>query len=164
MTMADRVSVMDRGRIAQIGTPAEIYEAPRTRHVAEFVGAINMIEAVARGVEGGVAALETPDGRALRVAVEGEAPAPGATAWLALRPEKMRISKAAPEDRANAARGEVWDIAYLGDMTVFNVRLPSGQVLKASVLNRSRGVEDPIGYEDEVWLTHEPDAGTLLLG
>ena len=49
-------------------------------------------------------------------------------------------------------------------MTVFHVRLPSGAVMKASVLNRARSVEDPIGYEDEVWLTHDADAGTLLLG
>ena len=77
MTMADRVSVMDRGRIAQIGTPAEIYEAPRTRLVAEFVGAINMVEGTVRGVEGDAVSIESADGRALRASAEGQAPCAG---------------------------------------------------------------------------------------
>ena len=163
MTMADRVSVMDRGRIAQTGTPGEVYEAPRTRYVADFVGTINLIEGTVAAVEGGTATLDAADGHRLAVVDEGAAPSVGERVWFAVRPEKLRIAKAPPADPSvNAVRGEVWDIAYLGDMTIYHVHLPSGTTLKASVLNATREVDDPIGYEDEVWVSHAPDAGTLL--
>ena len=164
MTMADRVSVMDHGTIAQTGTPGEVYEAPRTRYVADFVGTINLIEGRVTAVDGTRVRMEAADGHALDVEDDGELPELGATAWFAIRPEKLRVSKAAPADASvNAVRGEVWDIAYLGDMTIYHVRLPSGTTLKASVLNAQRAVDDPIAYDDEVWLSHAPDAGTVLL-
>ena len=164
MTMADRISVMDHGRIVQVGSPGEIYEAPATRYVAGFVGSINLIEGTVEEVSGGTVTLHA-EGRTHRVETDGEPPRHGDTAWFAIRPEKLRVAKAPPADPAlNAARGEVWDVAYLGDMTLYNVRLPSGTILRASVLNAARTVEDPISYEDEVWLTHEADAGTVLTG
>ena len=166
MTMADRVSVMDHGVIAQTGTPGEVYEAPRTRYVADFVGTINLFEGRVTGIENGLVRLAGEDGHAMLVEID-EASASvqdGDTAWLAIRPEKLRVSKSPPPDEAlNAVRGEVWDIAYLGDMTIYHVHTPAGQTVRASVLNASRSVDDPIGYEDEVWLSHAPDAGTLLL-
>ena len=163
MTMADRISVMDHGRIVQVGTPGEIYEAPATRYVADFVGTINLIEGEVIEVEERLVTLAA-DGRTHRVETDGEVPGVGATAWFAVRPEKLRVATASPADpNRNAMRGEVWDIAYLGDMTIYNVRLPSGAVLRASVLNAARSVDDPIGYEDEVWLSHAEDAGTVLL-
>ena len=164
MTMADRVSVMDQGRIVQVGTPGEVYEAPNTRYVADFVGTINMIEGRVSRIDGEHVAMEATDGHALLVGHDGHVPEVGAAAWFAVRPEKLRVSKEPPADTSvNAVKGEVWDIAYLGDMTIYNVRLPSGAVLRASVLNATRSVDDPITYEDEVWLTHAPDAGTVLL-
>ena len=163
MTMADRISVMDHGRIVQVGTPGEIYEAPATRYVAGFVGTINLIEGTVAAVDGPLVTLEA-DGRTHRVETDGEAPAVNSTAWLAVRPEKLRVATTPPvAPTVNAMKGEVWDIAYLGDMTIYNVRLPSGAVLRASVLNAARSVDDPIGYEDEVWLSHAEDAGTVLV-
>ena len=162
MTMADRVSVMREGTIAQIGTPGQIYEAPRNRYVADFVGTINMIEGKVTSAVHGVVEL-TANGNVHEITGEADQP-PLGPAWLAIRPEKLTVSKSAPADTArNAMRGEVWDIAYLGDMTIYHVRLPSGQTVRASVLNATRTVDDPITYEDEVWLTHTADAGTLLL-
>ena len=161
--MADRVSVMDHGRIAQTGTPGEVYEAPRTRYVADFVGTINLVEGRVEAVTGNRVELDAGSHR-LSVENDGDMPGAGDTAWFAVRPEKLRVSKTAPTDgAANAVKGEVWDIAYLGDMTIYNVHLPSGAMLKASVLNATRAVEDPITYEDEVWINHAPDAGTVLI-
>ena len=163
MTMADRISVMDHGRIVQVGTPGEIYEAPATRYVADFVGSINLIEGTVVSVDGSMVTLEA-DGRTHRVESEGELPDSGSKAWLAIRPEKLRVSRDEPVDpTANALRGEVWDLAYLGDMTLYNVRLPSGAIVRASVLNATRAADDPISWEDEVWLTHANDAGTVLV-
>ena len=163
MTMADRISVMDHGRIVQVGSPGEIYEAPATRYVAGFVGSINLIEGEVESVAGNEVTL-IASGRAHRVETDGEVPGTGTTAWFAIRPEKLRVSKEVPAAAdVNAMHGEVWDIAYLGDMTLYNVRLASGEIVRASVLNAARTVEDPIAYEDEVWLTHEGDAGTVLV-
>jgi putrescine transport system ATP-binding protein len=86
----------------------------------------------------------------------------GATAWFAIRPEKIEISRAKPEGAVNALEGEVWDIAYLGDMTVLNVRLGSGAVVQAAMLNRFRLVEDPIGYDERVWLSFGAESGIML--
>ena len=164
MTMADRVSVMDRGRIVQVGTPGEVYEAPNTRYVADFVGTINMIEGKVLSIDRDDVTIDAADGHRMTVRHDGEQPEIGATVWFAVRPEKLRVAKDAPTDASvNTMRGEVWDIAYLGDMTIYNVRLASGTILKASVLNATREVDDPITYEDEVWLSYTGDAGTLLL-
>ena len=163
MTMADRVSVMDHGTIAQVGTPGDVYENPRTRYVADFIGSINLLEGEVRSSRNGVVEVMI-DGRRHEVVGEPDPLPGGLPVWLALRPEKLRVSREAPEDpNLNAMRGEVWDIAYLGDMTIYHVRLPSGQTVRASVINATRQVDDPIGYEEEVWLSHAPDVGTLLI-
>ena len=163
MTMADRVSVMNQGTIAQVGTPGEVYEAPRTRYVAGFVGTINLLEGTVEHSLHGTITV-TIDGRRHEITGEPDPLPGGLTVWLAIRPEKLRIAKFPPPDPdVNVLTGEVWDIAYLGDMTIYHVRTPSGQTVRASVLNASRTVEEPIGYEDEVWLSHDPDAGTLLI-
>ncbi|WP_421853904.1 ABC transporter ATP-binding protein [Oricola sp.] len=161
MTMSDRIAVMDRGVIVQTGTPAEIYEAPNTRYVADFIGSINLLEGKVAGCGDGHVTLDGADGQIVGGLREA-APAQGATCWFAIRPEKMQVGRTRPEDAVNALEGEVWDIAYLGDMTIFNVRLDSGKVIQAAVLNRSRLVEDPIGYEERIWLSFPADAGIVL--
>ena len=87
---------------------------------------------------------------------------PGEKASFAVRPEKLRVSRAKPESGVNAAVGEVWDIGYLGDMTVFHVKLKSGEVVKASLLNAVRTVENPIGYDEEIWVCFDTDSGVVL--
>src|SRR5690606_36019575 len=89
--------------------------------------------------------------------------AAGQSVWFAVRPEKMRIGRAAPADAAvNAVEGEVADIAYFGDMTLYNVKLASGKSVRASRLNAERTVEDAISWQDRVWLSFAPDAGVVL--
>ncbi|OLP55130.1 ABC transporter ATP-binding protein [Rhizobium rhizosphaerae] len=161
MTMSDRIAVMSHGRVIQVATPAEIYEAPNSRFVAEFIGDVNMIE--------GKVALE--DGRSILRTAEGisvalpETLAEGQSVALAVRPEKLKVSRQQPEGAGvHAMRGEIWDIAYFGDMTVFHVKLPSGKIVKASSLNATRGVEDPFGYDEQIWVSFEPQAGIVLKG
>jgi putrescine transport system ATP-binding protein len=163
MTMADRIAVMDRGHLAQVAPPAEIYEQPASRYVAGFVGDANLIEAKVVAT----AANETTliYGALLpliRVDQKVDARA-GETVWLVLRPEKMRISLEAPADKnANFAAGVVFDIAYLGDFSVYHVRLADGTLLKAAQPNLTRLVERPIGWDDKVFLSWMPDAGVVL--
>src|SRR5580704_4351666 len=120
MTVADRIAVMDRGRIVQVATPPEIYEQPQTRWVAQFIGDVNLIEGGVVEMKDGVAIIEDRAGRRFRVAIDpagGDATAPGARVVIALRPEKLRIS-VAPDSAAavgdNAVRGRVLDVGYLG--------------------------------------------------
>ena len=89
---------------------------------------------------------------------------PGDTVWVALRPEKVRIAREPPcATRARTASPGRWlDIGYLGDLSVYKVRLDSGFVMKAAVANMTRLVERPIGWDDRVWLTWAPDAGVVL--
>ncbi len=161
MTMSDRIAVMDKGIIKQIGTPAEIYEAPTSRYVADFIGSVNMLDGTVTGAESGMVTLDGADGFKMKVAAE-KAPQFASDASFAIRPEKLRVARQRPENAVNAFEGEVWDIAYLGDMTLFNVRLANGKIVKASLLNRERSVDDPIGYDEKIWLHFAPDAGILL--
>ncbi|MCF3639524.1 ABC transporter ATP-binding protein [Rhizobium sp. TRM95111] len=162
MTMADRIAVMSHGKVVQVATPAEIYEAPNSRFVADFIGDVNILEGKVSANGNGKIELVGTDGFNIRTA-SSESPASGASASFAIRPEKLRVSRAAPADATvNAAEGEVWDIGYLGDMTVVYVRLASGKVVKASMLNAQREVEDPIAYDEKVWVSFNETAGVVL--
>jgi putrescine transport system ATP-binding protein len=163
MTVAHRMAVMDRGRIVQVGTPVEVYEQPNSRYVASFVGDVNLIE--------GRLAMAGPSGSLIDSAagakfatnqrVEAE---PGMAVWLALRPEKLRVATQAPAANENCVAGRVAEIAYLGNVSVYKVRLDNGFIMKAQLPNLTRVVERPIGTNDRVWLSWTPDAGVVLTG
>ena len=161
MTVSDRIAVMDKGVIMQVATPAEIYEAPNSRYVADFIGDINMLEGKLVSKQPGVVQLDC-DGLALSVAQDCDA-AVGSAVAFAIRPEKLRISLDKPaETGVNAVRGEVWDIGYLGDFSLFLVRLDDGRVLRAAQANVARLVDRPITFGDQVWLYWPDDAGMVL--
>jgi putrescine transport system ATP-binding protein len=162
MTVAHRIAVMDRGRIVQAATPAEIYEQPKSRWVAEFIGDVNLIEGAVVETRAGEAVIEDGRGRRHRVA-DAAGAAMGARVVIALRPEKVRISAApAPADAANAVRGRVSDVGYLGGVSIYNVRLDDGSAMKAAVANVARRLDQPIGSDQEVWLSWQPAAAVVL--
>jgi putrescine transport system ATP-binding protein len=162
MTMADRIAILDKGEVMQVATPAEVYEAPATRFVAEFVGSVNMFEGtVAERREAG--ARITQDGGAVISAANAGDAAVGDRVAFAIRPEKMRVSSRDPGDgAANVMAGSVYDIAYLGDMTIYYVKLDGGQVVKSATLNSARLMEDPLTWDDRAWISFAPDAGVVL--
>ena len=163
MTMADRIAVMDRGRLAQVATPGDLYEQPQTRFVAEFVGDINLLEGRVAGGEGGFWQITSPLAPApLTVHDPDEALETGQAVAVAVRPEKMTISRDKPAAGGNAIEGEVWDIGYLGDWTVYRVKLGDGAILRVSRANASRFVEQPIDWEERVHLGFAPDAAIIL--
>ena len=97
------------------------------------------------------------------VADRGEALVAGETVWVAIRPEKFTLSKEPPPPgTANCMAGEVWDIGYLGDVSIYHVRLASGAIVRGTQANRARLIERPITWEDRVFLTWEPDASVIL--
>jgi len=163
MTMADRIAVMDQGRIVQVATPAEIYEQPKTRFVAEFVGDVNILDGQVMGRQDGlwqVSSVASP----LPLAIDDpdEVLQTGQAVAIAVRPEKMLITREAPAGNVNVISGLVWDIGYLGDWTVYRVKLVGGAVLRVTRANNARYVENPLDWDEQVFLSFAPDAAVIL--
>jgi putrescine transport system ATP-binding protein len=162
MTVADRIGVMDQGRLMQVATPPEIYELPSSRWVADFIGEVNLIEGRVIEAAPGAATIMSRDTGKLHAVAATDVRA-GDTVWIAVRPEKVRISQQPPATAAvNCIAGQVWDIGYLGDMSIYKVRLDNGFVMKAAAPNMTRLVERPFGFDERVWLSWDPEAGIVL--
>ncbi len=163
MVMADRIAVMREGRIVQVGRPEEVYETPGSRYVAEFLGDVNLFEARVDALEHPMAHLDAAESADGFYVLDDDCPPPGATVWLAVRPEKMRVSLTAPsKGTKNVLAGEVWDIGYTGDWTNYVIALPGDRTIRVARANASRIVERPIGWDDKVWVSFDPDAGVVL--
>ena len=162
MTLADRMAVMNRGSLIQVGTPPDIYEQPNSRWVADFIGEVNLIEGrVLEGEGQGTLIASTAAGQLRAPAAAGAKP--GDTVWLALRPEKLRLSREQPASaEENCVAGRVSTVAYLGDLSIYNVKLDSGFIMKAASANMTRLVARQIGTEDRVWLHWPADAAVVL--
>ncbi|MGB3502820.1 MAG: ABC transporter ATP-binding protein [Mesorhizobium sp.] len=161
MTMADRIAILDKGQVMQVATPAEIYEAPNSRFVANFVGNVNMLEGKVEKRADQSVTIVGASGARIVVENAGDA-AVGNEVVFAVRPEKIKVSSKQPAGAPNAMEGEVFDLAYLGDMTVYYVKLADGQVVKASALNSARVTDDPLSWDDRAWISFAPDAGVVL--
>jgi putrescine transport system ATP-binding protein len=158
MTMSTRIGVMQAGRIAQIGTPGEIYEAPVSRFVADFVGTINLFDATVLRAEAGGAVL----GAAAGELVVAQPLAVGAVVCLGVRPEKLLLSRAPLAAGLNRLRGVIQDVAYLGGLSSYHVRLGGGMVIRASAPNLERRAGAQLAVGDEVYVGWRPDAGVVL--
>ncbi|AOO81204.1 ABC transporter ATP-binding protein [Bosea vaviloviae] len=164
MTMADRMAVMDHGRLVQIGPPDVIYEAPINRYVAEFVGDINVLEGRVFAVDGDLVRVESAVAGPLELDEDAASFVPGDALLIGLRPEKIALSHDEPGQGVNKVRGEIWDIGYLGDVTMIQVMVggEGGTLLKVAVANRTRRIERPFAWDDAVWLSWDVEAGLAL--
>jgi putrescine transport system ATP-binding protein len=161
MTMADRIGVMSHGRLAQVGAAAEIYEQPATRWVAEFIGDVNLLEGTVSEAADGAATVTTSAGALRATSPAGVVSGQGVA--VAIRPEKICISVEKPADAPiNCLAGEVMDIGYLGDMSLYKVKLDTGVIVKAASVNVTRLLQRPIGWNERVWLSVAPDAAVVL--
>ena len=162
MTVASRVAVMDEGRVMQVETPERIYEAPNNLYVADFIGDVNIISGTARAMGEQKYEVNWAAGQAPFVAVSERPVSDGQECHIALRPEKISISSERPDDAANAVKGQILDIAYLGNLSTYHVALPGGKVVKAQTANTRRVSRRSFTWEDEVWLGWTATAGVLL--
>ena len=161
MTVSSRVAVMDEGRIIQVATPAQIYEAPNSVYVADFIGEVNIIDAVATR-EGESYRIDWAEGQPPFVAKTATSFADGQRCHLAIRPEKVAISDERPADAANAVQGQIIDIAYLGNISTYHVKLANGQMIKAQTANTRRLSRRSFTWEDSVWLSWTETAAIVL--
>ncbi|WP_165789390.1 polyamine ABC transporter ATP-binding protein [Billgrantia endophytica] len=162
MTMADRVAIMSDGRIAQVGTPMDVYESPASRMVAEFVGTVNLFEGEIVVDEADHCIIDSIGlGRRIRIGHGVSTLADERRVWAAIRPEKTWLSRERPPGDYNWAAGIVEDIAYLGGFSVYFVRTEQGQLVKASMANTERRGERP--RWDEPVFIHWDDQSAIVL-
>jgi putrescine transport system ATP-binding protein len=166
MTLADRIGVMNAGKLAQVATPRQLYEEPRSRWVAEFVGDVNILEG----------RIEAREAGRLRVTTQGagvlSASAPRglgdvAEVCVAIRPEKIRLSQRAPADDSHAGtmnrlEGVIADVSYLGSASSYTIVLDGGASLRASLANAARLNADAYGVGQRVTAWFAPDDCVVL--
>jgi len=155
MIVADRIAVMDQGQLMQVAAPAEIYERPNSRWVADFIGEVTLVE----GRLSSKATIDSPLGQ-LRIVDTGGGK-PGDVVSLALRPEKIGMSRERPAGELNTVPGTVFEIGYRGDISIYKVHLADRSLMKIVLPNARRG-ETSFKAGDLVWLSWFPDAGVVL--
>jgi putrescine transport system ATP-binding protein len=164
MTLASRIGVMNHGEIIQVGTPTDIYEYPNSRFVADFIGSVNLFEGRLVEDEPDYVRIASDElGGAFYIS-HGVSSAPGAVVWVALRPEKIQISREQPEgDGDNRIAGVVAEIAYLGDQSVYLVRLASGRQVRVTQPNIVRqGSAGRITWDEAVWLSWDSTSPVVV--
>ena len=161
MTLASRIGVMNAGEIVQVGTPTDIYEFPTTRFVADFIGSVNMFEGRLVEDEPDYVRIESADLGAMIYVSHGISAPPNATVWSAIRPEKIRMSIEPPGRTDNVVQGVVQEIAYLGDVSVYLVRLPTGRLVRVTQPNVSR-YADAVTWDQRVYLHWDPSRPVVL--
>ena len=152
MTLSSRIGLMNHGEIIQVGTPSEMYEYPASRFAAEFIGSVNMFEGRLIEDEPSYVRIESDDLDAPIYVDHGISSSPGATVWAAIRPEKITIAREKPADADNWASAVVQDIAYMGDMSIYLLRLASGKVVRVTQPNASRKTEDRVTWDEPVFV------------
>lgn len=167
MTMANRIGVMDAGRLQQVATPRDLYEAPASRWVAEFVGDVNLFDGEVSSHEHHRLTVATRDGGAIVVA-EPRQPITKPVVTVAIRPEKVKLSRRGPASDAvnsqaiNRLEGVVTDVGYLGGSTVYKIKLDSGAVVRASMANTARLDIDTLSAGQRVVAWFTPDDCVVL--
>jgi putrescine transport system ATP-binding protein len=167
MTVASRIGVMDAGRLEQVATPRELYEAPSSRWIAEFVGDINIFDGQVETREAGRLAISTRDAGTIIVA-EPRAPITKTVVSVAIRPEKVKLSRRGPVSDAvnahaiNRLEGTVTDVSYLGGLTTYKVKLDAGAVVRSSMANTARLDIDAYSASQRVVAWFTPDDCVVL--
>ncbi|AIU72338.1 putrescine transporter ATP-binding subunit [Hafnia alvei FB1] len=162
MTMAGRIAIMNRGKFVQIGEPEEIYEHPNSRYSAEFIGSVNVFDGILKEQLDDALLIQSPGLlNPLKVDLDA-AVVEGVPVQIALRPEKILLCEEPPEDGCNYATGEVVHIAYLGDLSIYHVKLLSGQMISAQLQNGHRFRKDMPTWGDQIKLCWDADSCVVL--
>ena len=159
LCMANRIAVMERGRVAQVATPAELYEFPTSRFVADFIGKINVFDARVAGADNGRLVVVAPSVGRITVPFDGHA---AGQIVLAVRPEKVHLNRDEPAPGRVRLRGRVKEVAYYGDESHVFIEDAQGLVVTANVPNDQHTTQSSVAIGDELWVSWEP-ADTLVL-
>ena len=160
MTMCSRIAVMNEGYFLQIGEPDAIYETPNSRQVADFIGNVNMFE--------GRVVVDEPDhvivkcDECTHYVGHGITGNVGMAVGVALRPEKITLSKEKPSGEYNWIEGVVTEIVYFGDHTTYHLKTTKGQVIKAQEINNTRDLSCGLTWGDHAYM-HWGDLAMIVL-
>jgi len=154
MTLATRIGVMTEGVIEQVGEPREIYETPSSRFVADFIGSVNLFEGRVGPAAPDLMRVETDDlGPVTAQPVPGLVQ--GQTVWLAMRPERVWLTREAPPNGHNTVPGVVQDMGYVGHMSSYLVKLANGRLVRVTQANEGRR-DNPISWDEAVHISFDP--------
>ena len=163
MTMSTRMAIMEEGKIRQIGVPHDVYEFPNSRYVAQFIGSINLFDGIVIEQDTDHVLIETHEMECRCQATHTGALPLGSNITLAIRPEKIMISTTKPEYQYNWARGVIQEIAYLGDVSIYYIKLDSGKMVMATLPNLLRLAERNFQWEDTVYLFWRSENSLVLV-
>jgi putrescine transport system ATP-binding protein len=165
MALSTRIAVMDQGQLVQVGTPADVYEFPQTRFVADFIGTTNLFEGAVVASTAGRVTVFCPDSGCHLVVSTLDAVSTDQRVCVALRPEKIKLSREPVSDNSgNVVRGVVWELGYLGNHSTYRIKMQSGKIITVVAQNDRRTASLPIDWSDEVYVTWAEDAAILLPG
>ena len=162
MTMSTRMAIMDGGKIRQVGVPHDVYEFPNSRYVAQFIGSINLFDGIVVEQEADHVLIETHEIDCRCQATHAGALPLGSNVTLAIRPEKIMISLAKPDYQYNWTRGVIQEIAYLGDVSIYYIKLDSGKMVMATLPNLLRLADRTFQWEDTVYLFWRSENSSVL--
>ena len=160
MTMASRIAVMSEGRILQVGAPAEVYETPATRFVADFIGNVNLMDGRLTVDQADHCLIACAD--CTHYVGHGITGTEGMAVAVAIRPEKIALSRQPPAQEFNRVAGQIKALAYFGSFTVYHLVLASGAALKVSLNNTQRHRDDEMVVGDTVWASWSDSAHVVL--
>jgi putrescine transport system ATP-binding protein len=165
MTMASRIAIMSEGNILQVGAPADIYETPANRFVADFIGNVNLMDGKLVEDQHDHCIIDCADCR--HYVGHGITGTLGMQVSVAVRPEKITLSRTAPSNAGapgpfNAVQGTVKEMSYFGSFTVYHLVLASGAMLKVSAANTQRHHDDRLAWGDTAWATWSDSAQVVL--
>jgi spermidine/putrescine transport system ATP-binding protein len=155
LTMSDRIAVMNDGSIEHLGTPREIYEHPRTRFVAGFIGTSNLLTGTVTRLDGDHAIIQISQDEQIIVPVQDRAVSEGSRLELTVRPEKIDLTTERPAGEGCALRGTVTEVVYLGTSTNFSVTTSAGADVVVFQQN-SASAGNVAARGDSVWLSWNP--------
>jgi len=164
MTMSDRIAVMSMGKVLQIDSPTRLYEVPKVKEVADFIGTINFFEGSIKGREGDSTVVDVQGLGTVHSSSSGtSAPQSGSTT-VAIRPEKFNLSFQQPNTQTNMVKGVIQAAAYLGDRSHYYVQVEGrGDPIAVAAQNAQRQLTAvEADNHDTVWLTWEEDSALLL--
>ena len=160
MTMATRMAVMRAGTFLQVGSPKEIYDRPKSRLVADFIGSVTIFDGLIKQTGADQITVQTAD--CLHQIKPGLDCHSGMAVSLALRPEKITLSKEKPAADFNYCAGVVVEMAYFGAHTAYHLKLASGQVIQVQVQNNSRDASLELSFGDQAYASWSADAAVVL--
>jgi putrescine transport system ATP-binding protein len=164
MTLSSRIAVMDKGQFRQIGTPKEVYEFPKNRFVANFIGSINTFEGVVTVVNEEQIQIYCDEVGETLTALGRQLVEVGQTIDIAVRPEKIFVSKERPDNQDDVCiEGVVDDLGYLGNRSLYRIKVANGRIVQVSSQNRRRSVTRFLEWGDKVWISWTARSAVVLL-